>query len=68
MVNAEDDHDEMCRRLCAAAKDMDVDQDQLVDRICLADAPENIVIAKIDHRNKAVIRTPLVETAVTTIK
>ena len=24
VINAEDDHDEMCRRLCAAAKDMDV--------------------------------------------
>lgn len=68
VVNAEDDHDEMCRRLCAAAKDMGVDQGALVDRVFLADAPESIVICKIDHRNRAVIRTPLVEQLVTTIK
>ena len=58
MINAEDDHDETCRRLCAAAKDMDVDQAALVGRIYLADAPETIVIAKMDYRTKWVIRTP----------
>ena len=52
IVNAEDDHDEMCRRLCAAARDMGVDQTQLVDRVYLADAPESIVICKVDHRNR----------------
>ena len=50
VINAEDDYDEMCRRLCAAARDMGVDQSQLVDRIFLADAPESIVIAKMDQR------------------
>ena len=68
VVNAEDDHDEMCRRLCAAAKDMNVDQERLVDQIYLADAPESIVICKIDHRNRSVIRTPLVEKLVATIQ
>ena len=68
IINAEDDFDEMRRRLFAAAKDMDVDQARLVDRIYLAEAPESIVIAKIDHRNKAVIRTPLGEQLVATIQ
>ena len=68
VINAEDDFDEMCRRLCAAARDMGVDQAALVDRIYLADAPETIVIAKMDHRTKSVIRTPLGDQLVATIQ
>src|SRR4029077_17433483 len=68
VINAEDDFDEMCRRLCAAAKLMGVDQVALTDRIYLAEEPETIVIAKMDHRTKSVIRTPLGEALVTTIQ
>ena len=61
VINAEDDLDEMRRRLFAAARSMGVDQASLVDRVFLVDAPESIVIARMDARSKSVIRTPLIE-------
>lgn len=61
VINAEDDLDEMRRRLCAIAKEMGVDQTALVDRIVLVEDPESIVVAKADNRTKTVIRTPLIE-------
>jgi hypothetical protein len=67
IINAEDDYDEMCRRLYAAIVEMGVDQKALADRIYLAEAPESIVIAKMDHKTRTVIRTPLVERLVETI-
>jgi len=68
VINAEDDADEMRRRLVAAAEDMGVSQEQLVDRVLLAETPESIVIARMDARTKAVIRMPLIEVLVETIK
>jgi KaiC/GvpD/RAD55 family RecA-like ATPase len=68
IINAEDDLDEMRRRLCAAARSMGVDQGQLEGRIFLAQAPESVVIARFDNRTKSVIRTPLVEELVATIE
>jgi len=67
VINAEDDFDEMRRRLFAAAKSMGVNQADLVGKVLLAEAPESIVIAKMDSRTKSVIRTPLIEDLVTTI-
>jgi hypothetical protein len=68
VVNAEDDMDEMRRRLFAAAKEMGVDHKDLADRVFLAEAPESIVIARMDNRTKSVVRTPLVEELIQTIK
>jgi AAA domain/Bifunctional DNA primase/polymerase, N-terminal len=67
VINAEDDFDEMRRRLFAAAKSMGVNQADLVGKVLLAEAPESIVIAKMDSRSKSVIRTPLIEDLVATI-
>jgi hypothetical protein len=67
IINAEDDYDEMCRRLYAAIVEMGVDQKALADRIFLAEAPESIVVARMDHKTKTVVRTPLVERLVETI-
>lgn len=68
VINAEDDIDEMRRRLVASVQKMNVDQHDLAGRILLADSPETIVIAKADNRSKTVVRTPLLEQLVATIK
>ena len=67
IVNAEDDISEMHRRLWAAATRMKVAQADLVDKLFLAEAPESIVIARVDTRSRTVVRTPLVEELVNTI-
>jgi hypothetical protein len=67
IINAEDDMDEMRRRLVAAAHVMGVDQKHLEGRLFLASAPESIVIAKADSRTKTVVRTPLQEELIKTI-
>jgi hypothetical protein len=67
VINAEDDFDEMRRRLFAAAKSMGVNQADLIGKVLLAEAPESIVIARMDSRTKSVIRTPLIEDLVATI-
>ena len=68
IINSEDDTEEMQRRLVAAAEDMKVEQQQLVDRVLLADAPESIVIARTDSRTKTVVRLPLIEDLIKTIR
>lgn len=68
VINAEDDLDEMRRRLFAAAERMGIDQSELAGRVLLADAPESIVIARADAKTKTVIRTPLLEQLVATIE
>jgi hypothetical protein len=68
VINSEDDLDEMRRRLCASAKEMGVSQADLDGKLFLAETPESIVIAKVDRQLKAVVRTPLVEDLVATIK
>lgn len=68
VINAEDDLDEMRRRLFAAAQSMGVDQAALVGRIFLVENPETVVIARTDSRTKTVIRTPLIEQVVATVQ
>jgi len=68
IINSEDDVEEMQRRLVAAVEDMKVDQQQLIDRVLLADAPESIVIARTDTRTKTVVRLPLIEDLIKTIR
>jgi hypothetical protein len=68
VVNAEDDTDEMRRRLFAAALEMKIKQPELEGRLFLADAPESIVIARADNKTKTVVRTPLLEELVHTVK
>jgi KaiC/GvpD/RAD55 family RecA-like ATPase len=68
VINAEDDMDEMRRRLAAAAREMKVDVADLEGWLFLAEAPESIVIARMDSRSKSVVRTPLVEDLVKTIE
>jgi hypothetical protein len=67
VINTEDDFDEMQRRLYVAATEMGIEQDAVIDRIVLAEQPENIVIARFDTRSKSIVRTPLVEDLVKTI-
>jgi len=67
VINAEDDLDEMRRRLWGAAKAMQVDQSQLAGKLFLAQQPESIVIARTDAKSKTVIRTPLLEQLVRTM-
>lgn len=68
VINAEDDLNEMRRRLVAAARIMGVDPKQLEGRLFLAKAPESIVLTKTDPRTKAIITTPLKGRLVETIK
>lgn len=68
IVNAEDDTDEMRRRLAAAARAMGVNGYDLRDRLFLASNPENIVIARTDARTKTVVRTPLLDELVAVMK
>ncbi|WP_336802407.1 AAA family ATPase [Kaistia sp. MMO-174] len=67
VINAEDDTDELRRRMVAATSEMDLRQEDIGDRVLLADDPESIVVAKIDPKTKAVIRMPLVEQLVASI-
>ena len=68
VINSEDDADEMARRLVLAAREMGVEQTALTGRLLVVDAPESIIIAKVDGRSKVVVRTPLIEELVETIK
>lgn len=67
VVNAEDDIDEMRRRLFAAALEMKINQERLEGWLFLATAPESIVIARADSKTKTVVRTPLLEELVQTM-
>jgi hypothetical protein len=68
IVNAEDDRDEMQRRLCAAAQRMDANHAELAGYIKLADNPSNVVIANYDTKTKTLVRTPLMAELIDTIK
>lgn len=69
IINAEDDNDEMQRRLYAACGQMQITTlDELRERLAIAQAPETIVIAKADSRTKTVIAQPMVEQLVATVK
>jgi hypothetical protein len=78
-VNAEDDYDEIRRRIAAATHRMrlgannqyEIDQDAIQERFAIAEAPASqngIVIAKFDPRNKTLITTPLFDQVIETIK
>jgi len=67
LINAEDDYHEMSRRLYAAATHMGVDQEDLKGWVFLAREPDNIVVAQVDPKTKAVIRTQLFQQLVNTI-
>jgi len=68
IINAEDDNDEMRRRLYAACHEMQItDWDHLRTRLAIAEAPGDIIIAKADSRSKTVVRTPMVERLVQTV-
>ena len=67
VINAEDDADEMRRRLHAAREEMHCDQNALRSQVAIAENPEGIVIAKADSRTKTVVRTPMVEAIVQTV-
>jgi AAA domain len=67
VVNSEDDINEMRRRLAAAARAMEYDQNELRDSFILADESYEVVLAKFDARSKSLIRTPLFEQLVATI-
>ena len=68
IINAEDDNDEMRRRLFAACQEMGVTEPGMLrDRLAIAEAPGDIIIAKADSRSKTVVRTPMVERLVSTV-
>jgi hypothetical protein len=61
VVNAEDDVDEMRRRLAASLRSMEIDKVSIANRIYLAEDPRKIVVAQTDPRTKTVTRLPLVD-------
>jgi KaiC/GvpD/RAD55 family RecA-like ATPase len=67
LINAEDDGDEMMRRIYAACKIMDVNPRHLIGRLFLADDPRSIVVAK-TTREKVVIATPLADAIKQTVE
>ena len=68
VINAEDDSDEMRRRLYAACHEMEItDWDALRDRVAVAEAPGNIIVAKADSRTKTVIAQPMFKQLVKTV-
>jgi hypothetical protein len=66
IINAEEDDDELSRRLYAAQEFMKMDSG-LLDGFAFADHPESIVIAKTDNKNRTVAPTPMLERIVATI-
>jgi len=70
VVNAEDDTDELRRRLAASLYKMDLTEDAralLVDRFLIVDNPDGVVLAKFDNRTKTLVRTPLMDELIKTI-
>jgi hypothetical protein len=68
VINSEDDADEMRRRLAAAVNVMGYDGLALRDRVQVADAPQNIVIARADVRTKIISPTAMFNDIIATIK
>jgi len=70
VVNAEDDTNELRRRLAASLYKMDFSEDAralLVDRFLIVDNPDGVVLAKFDNRTKTLVRTPLMDELIRTI-
>lgn len=67
LINAEDDGDEMRRRIHAACKIMNVNPHSLMGRLFLADDPRSIVVAK-TTKDKVVTATPLADAITRTVE
>ena len=68
IINAEDDNDEMRRRLYAACGEMEITTlDELRERLAIAEAPGDIIIAKADSRTKTVVAQPMAKRLVKTV-
>jgi AAA domain-containing protein len=68
VINSEDDTDEMRRRLYAACEEMKITTyAELRERLAIAEAPGDIIIAKADSRTKTVIEQPMVKRLVKTV-
>jgi hypothetical protein len=66
-INSEDDVDEMKRRHFAAATTMGLDQNELRDRLIIADERDGIVIARYNRQQQRMVKEPLLERLVATI-
>jgi hypothetical protein len=60
LINAEDDGDEMMRRIYSACQVMGVNPRDLIGRLFIADDPRSIVVAK-TTKEKLVVATPLAD-------
>ena len=67
IINAEEDEDEMRRRLWAAQQEMDIDDGKL-EGFFLAGSQDNLVIAKADARTKTVKREPMLERIIESVQ
>lgn len=68
IINIEEDHTEMERRLSAAALQMGMDQNNLSNiGIAQTEQTESIVVAKADSRTKTVVATPMLDRIIATI-
>jgi AAA domain len=73
IVNAEDDTDEVRRRLAAALFKMAVTAEQRAEiaetrRLLAADSTNGVVLAQFNNRTKTLVRTPLMEKLINTIQ
>ena len=69
VINAEDDSDEMRRRLYAACQEMKITAADLAQRVAIAEAPGgSIIVAKADSRTKTVVEQPMVKELLKTVK
>ena len=66
VINAEEDFDEMRRRLYAARIEMGLKDEDLAD-FAIAAEKDDIVIAKADGKTRTVTRTPMLERIINTI-
>ena len=67
VINAEDDSDEMRRRLWAACQEMRISASDLAERVAIAEAPNTLIIAKADSRTKTVIEQPMAKQLIKTV-
>jgi len=68
IINAEDDTDEMRRRLYAAYGEMDIKTlDELRENLAIAETPSDIIIAKADARTKTVVAQPMHKRLIKTV-
>ena len=68
LINAEDDADEMRRRVAAACAVMGVDTRSLAGWLVLAKNPQDLVVAKVDRITGSIVVTPMAEQILATIQ